>query len=219
MNHMLHLPRITYVFDPFCGWCYGASSLVDALAREGYRLTLKHRALFTGSNAHPHCGPFPAHARRFDADIARRSGALFSQAYFDNVLGDTTQILHSFTSALAKQAVERLEPAQVLPFVRAVQKARFQDGLDATDPKVLKDCAGALGLPAADVLALMFDDPSIWQAAWSEKQEATRLVDTYGSGGVPLLLIAEQDGLFTPIAHGPFLGQPQAFLKALAEAR
>ncbi len=213
----MSLPRVTYVFDPFCGWCYGAASLVEALYDAGYPLTLKHRALFTGDNAHGHDGPFPAHARRFDAEIARRSGAVFSQSYFDHVLGDTTQALHSFTSALACQAVKRLDEDRLVPFVKAVQAARFQDGRDATDPKVLRACAEAVGLSGSTLLALMFDDPSLWQATLAEKAEATDLANRLGSGGVPLLLLETASGL-SPLAHGPFLGQREAFLAALQQA-
>ena len=31
---------VTYLFDPLCGWCYGATPMLDRLAASGITLTL-----------------------------------------------------------------------------------------------------------------------------------------------------------------------------------
>ncbi|MBW8855584.1 MAG: DsbA family protein, partial [Bradyrhizobium sp.] len=43
---------ITYLFDPLCGWCYGASVLLDQLVgRSDFEIALAPTGLFAGDGA------------------------------------------------------------------------------------------------------------------------------------------------------------------------
>ena len=42
---------VTYLFDPLCGWCYGASPMIQKLAQQAdLKLELAPTGLFAGTN-------------------------------------------------------------------------------------------------------------------------------------------------------------------------
>ncbi|WP_346015312.1 hypothetical protein [Bradyrhizobium sp. 39] len=54
---------ITYLFDPLCGWCYGASTLIEQLvARPDFAIELAPTGLFAGEGARPMDDGFAAYA-------------------------------------------------------------------------------------------------------------------------------------------------------------
>ena len=50
--------QIDYLFDPLCGWCYGAGPVLDQLAQlDDVTLTLAPTGLFAGQGARADDGP------------------------------------------------------------------------------------------------------------------------------------------------------------------
>ncbi|GAB2835940.1 hypothetical protein GCM10027276_43070 [Comamonas piscis] len=57
------MKRLYYLFDPLCGWCYGAGPVLDLLSqRGGEHLQLLPSGLFAGEGARPMDGAFAAYA-------------------------------------------------------------------------------------------------------------------------------------------------------------
>ncbi|ATO32710.1 hypothetical protein DZA65_01784 [Dickeya dianthicola] len=91
MSKILH-----YVFDPLCGWCYGASPTVAALAyHPAFRLELSPSGLFADEGARSMNDEFAAYAWSNDQRIARLTGQPFSERYRQQVLGDRQQAFDS----------------------------------------------------------------------------------------------------------------------------
>ncbi|TIU69189.1 MAG: DsbA family protein, partial [Mesorhizobium sp.] len=91
---------LTYLFDPLCGWCYGATPMLDRLEKSGVVLELLPTGLFSGAGARPLDAGFAAHAWANDQRIERLSGQVFSQAYVDNVLNVRGTLLDSGSATL-----------------------------------------------------------------------------------------------------------------------
>ncbi|CAN5144599.1 hypothetical protein BH10PSE8_BH10PSE8_09500 [soil metagenome] len=71
--------RLTYLFDPLCGWCYGASPLIEGLvARQDLDIEFVATGLFACAGARPMDDGFAAFAWSNDQRIARLSGQVFS---------------------------------------------------------------------------------------------------------------------------------------------
>ncbi|WP_207477099.1 DsbA family protein [Arenibaculum pallidiluteum] len=208
------MTALTFVHDPLCGWCYGASPLVRAAAAAGIVVSLRHRALFTGANAIPNTAEFAAYAWSHDQRIARLSGVRFSEAYRERIVGNRALIHDSWTTALAKQVVDAQSPDRAVEWFLLVEKARFDEGQDVTDPAVLAGLGTALGI-AEDAFRAALAAPATAEAARAERDEAAALCMRHGSGGVPLLL-AERGGRLLPVPHGSFLGDPEGLVRALA---
>ena len=67
--------HVSYLFDPLCGWCYGASPMVEKLAAEpDFTVTLVPTGLFSGAGARPMDAAFAAYAWENDQRIERLTG-------------------------------------------------------------------------------------------------------------------------------------------------
>ncbi|WP_373819139.1 hypothetical protein [Glaesserella sp.] len=102
--------KIYYLFDPLCGWCYGASATLQKL-NEIYPLTLTPTGLFYQSGRKMDAD-FARYAWGNDQRIEKLTGQPFSQAYLENVLqgeGD----FDSANSLLALTAVQQIRAYHV----------------------------------------------------------------------------------------------------------
>jgi putative protein-disulfide isomerase len=80
--------HLTYLFDPLCGWCYGASPVAEKLMeQDGFAIELVPTGLFADQGAFPMNAEFAAHAWEADQRIAQLTGQVFTEAYRSNVLG------------------------------------------------------------------------------------------------------------------------------------
>jgi putative protein-disulfide isomerase len=117
--------HITYLFDPLCGWCYGASPMLDKLvARPDFAIELVATGLFADVGARPMDDGFAAYAWDNDQRIARLSGQPFSEAYRRGVLGDRMRLLDSGPATLALTAVALAAPDREFEALKAIQNAR-----------------------------------------------------------------------------------------------
>lgn len=121
---------VTYLFDPLCGWCYGATPMLERLAISGATLELLPTGLFSGTGARPLDADFAAHAWSNDQRIARLSGQHFSQAYLDNVLNISGTLLDSSAATMGISAAGLDDARQRLAALKAIQHARYVDGRD-----------------------------------------------------------------------------------------
>ena len=185
--------HVTYLFDPLCGWCYGASPMLEQLvARPDFTIDLMATGLFAGDGARPMDDDFAAYAWTNDQRISRLSGQPFSEAYRHNVLGDRTRLLDSGPSTLALTAVALAAPDRQCATLKAIQNARYVEGRDTTDIPVLSDVLRALNLPEiADRLA---NPDDVLMAAYRTRLEAARAqMHRFGTNGVPTLIVGAGD--------------------------
>ena len=79
--------RLTYLFDPLCGWCYGAGPALEQLSQlDNVAVELAPIGLFAGEGARPMDASFAAYAWQNDQRIARFTGQPFTAAYRHQVL-------------------------------------------------------------------------------------------------------------------------------------
>lgn len=180
--------HIAYLFDPLCGWCYGASAILEKLAAlPDFSIALAPTGLFAGSGARAMDDGFAAFAWANDRRIFRLSGQPFSEAYRRNVLGDHTRLFDSGPATLAITAVALNAPDREFDALKAIQNARYIEGRDNTDISALLHVLRALQLPEiADRLATP-DDALI--AANRTRLETARIeMRRFGANGVPALI-------------------------------
>ncbi|UOO82932.1 DsbA family protein [Uruburuella testudinis] len=177
--------NLTYLFDPLCGWCYGAAPAIRLLAAQA---DFHLRALPTGLFCQPGRtidADFAAHARRNDQQIAALTGQVFSDAYRENVLGSNTGFDSTpMVDALTAVALHR--PERELSALAAFQTARYVDGRDVTDADVLADILQALDLHEA---AAIITRPATRVAAQTRISEGRACAQSLGLQGVPQLLV------------------------------
>lgn len=144
------LTALTYLFDPPCGWCYGAAPTLEKLAATpGIALKLAPTGLFSGKGARPMNAEFAAYAWSNDQRIAHLSGQSFSEAYRRNCLLASEVRFDSGPATLALTAVVLSVPAREGEALKAIQNARYVDGRDVTKFPVLSEILRGLGLNEA----------------------------------------------------------------------
>lgn len=210
--------RLTYLFDPLCGWCYGASPLIDRLAAEPrIAITLSPTGLFAGHGARPMSAQFSDYAWANDQRIARLSGQVFSDAYRRDVLGNHSRLFDSAPATLAIVAVQLTEPERAIEALKAIQRARYVDGRDNGNVNILSDVLTAMALTDAAKLIRSPDEPLL--SAYRETiAQSRRDMAALGLEGVPALVVEASGGRHV-LKSNSLMGDPAPILERLLLAR
>ena len=204
--------RVTYLFDPLCGWCYAAAPALARLqATPGVQLTLAPTGLFAGAGARPLDAQFAAYAWSNDQRIAQLTGQPFSPAYRAHILDAGTCRFDSGPATLALCAVTQTAPERELQTLHALQHARYVDGRDTAQPAVLAELLRTLGLDAAAALTLA-PDAALLQRMAERTAQAQALLHTVGARGVPQLVATGEDGKLRLISSSTLLGAHEELL-------
>jgi putative protein-disulfide isomerase len=181
--------EVTYLFDPLCGWCYGAAPALEKLAAmPGIALRLAPTGLFSGESARPMDAEFAAFAWSNDQRIAGLSGQPFSESYRQNCLLAPGLSFDSGPATLALTAVALSAPTREPEALKAIQISRYVDGHDVTKFPFLSEILHDLGLSdAAERIAA----PDISLLAANDRRVAEARTDMrwYRAEGVPALLV------------------------------
>ena len=139
---------LTYLFDPLCGWCYGASPVIATLAdAQGVTLAMAPTGLFSGDGARPMDDRFAAYAWSDDQRIARLTGQRFTELYRTRVLADRRRMVDSVPATVALTAVSLTAPDREAEALSAIQAARYVEGRDVTAFPTLPTLAEVLTRP------------------------------------------------------------------------
>ena len=187
------MPTATYLFDPLCGWCYGASPTIQQLGQQpGIQLELLPSGLFSGGGRTMDAA-FADFAWSNDVRIAKLTGQRFTEDYRQKVLGRHGSRFDSGPATLALTAVSLTEPAREMETLKLLQEARYVQGLDTCDVSVVDKLLRDSGLTAA-ADRLVAWDTDLHQTTAARVQRAQRLMHALGAQGVPTLVISAQDG-------------------------
>jgi len=209
--------KVTYLMDPLCGWCYGASPGLQALAAEpGVEITIAPTGLFAGDGSRPMSPEFAAYAWANDQRIQGLTGQRFTERYQTQLLGDTRKRFDSGPATLALTAVMLTAPDNELDALRAIQEARYVDGRDTADVAVLTQVLRELKLDAAALRLLEADDALIG-ANRKRMSSARRDMATFGAQGVPNLIVSNGD-MRCLVAGDTLYGAPPSVMGKLRAA-
>lgn len=183
---------IHYLFDPLCGWCYGATPTLSGMVDiTDVTIELLPTGLFSGEGARSMDEDFAAYAWSSDQRIARLTGQSFSVNYRTLVLGDHQQLFDSGPATVALTAVSLTAPTQELQALKAIQHARFVDGQDITKLHTLVSTLKARGLEDA---ALMLESPNVdlLNANRLRINRAKDLMQEFSARGVPTFIASSE---------------------------
>ncbi|ALA18674.1 MULTISPECIES: DsbA family protein [Chelatococcus] len=196
--------RLTYLFDPLCGWCYGASPALERLmAHESLTIDLVPTGLFADEGAFPMNAAFAAHAWEADQRIARLSGQRFTEQYRVNVLASRTAAVDSGPATLGLTAVRLTAPEREFEALKAIQHVRYVEGRDNGDPAVIADVLAGLGLAEAAARCHAADE-ELLAANRARIAEGRAEMQRFGARGVPTLILDTGRGRATVDASALF---------------
>lgn len=202
-----------YIYDPLCGWCYGAKPLLQA-AQGVLPVVLHGGGMMSGSGRQTVSPQLRDYVMPHDRRIAEYTGQPFGQAYFEGLLRDHTAVFDSTPPTAAVLAAEQLA-GRGLELLGHLQSAHYVEGRRIADKDVLLELAQELGLDAvafAQALARNLGAP-----AHAHIKDSRALLAKVGGQGFPTLAL-EQKGHFSIIDISPWLGKPEAFSFWLGQA-
>jgi putative protein-disulfide isomerase len=206
-----------YLFDPLCGWCYGATPAIsNVLGTAGVTVTLLPTGLFSGEGARPMGDEFAAYAWSNDQRIERLTGQPFTEQYRHRVLGDRQRLFDSGPATVALTAVSLTDPLGELKALKAVQRARYVDGDDVTSLEILAGLLAAFGFKEA-ATRVAHPDADLLAANQARVGRAQALMWEFGARSVPTL-ISESGGKRRTLNHTAAYSNPQALVSQLEAA-
>jgi len=199
MRAVLH-----YIYDPLCGWCYGAEPLAWAASTvPDLDLELHGGELWPQPTHLPE--PTRLYIREADKRIAQMSGQRFGEPYHNGLLLDATMVLYSRPTIAAVLAAQQLDPAKALPMLKGIQHAHYEQGRRVVEPEVLADVAAECGLDRGEFSAALERAP-----VEQHIEQARGLMSAIGAQGFPAFVLQVGDDWY-PVPHGRFASNPAQF--------
>lgn len=190
-------PRVLYIADPLCGWCYAfGHRLSESMEKFAHLVDLEVilGGMITGEQEGP-VGQEATHMLAALPALERTTGVRFGERY-------KTALLHgerwrsSVHPSRAVVAMRTLMPERAGAFLHAVQRLHFQEGADLNDLSLYAPLAAALGVDEELYAHCLADERMI-----TETEQDFAMVAQWGITGFPALA-AEVGTRFYGLAHG-----------------
>ncbi|MFM4859654.1 DsbA family protein [Aeromonas media] len=210
MNMSEQQITLHYVYDPLCGWCYGAAPLLEAAAGlPTLQIALHAGGLWLGSRRQPMGQALRDHVRPHDERIQALTGQPFGERYFNELLLSDGLLLDSEPPIRAILAVTELG-GDGLSLLHRIQQSHYLEGQWVGDQAHLARLAQEQGI-APEAFALAFGQVDLAGHLAQSQGWLRRL----GGQGFPTLGLM-RGGSLIPLPASSFLGEPQAFASHLA---
>jgi putative protein-disulfide isomerase len=171
-----------FLFDPLCGWCYGAAPTIAAVrAAFPVRFRLYPIGLFHKESVRPMDAGIAQYIRQADQRLSEMTGQPIGKDYTAKLVVAGAPDLNSAPAIRAILAAEALSPGKGLDLQEALQKARFVDGRDITDPAEIARITGEHGIGLEKAMTDAEADRCI--------AESRQHLAHYGMNGVPALVL------------------------------
>lgn len=187
--------QLIYFADPMCSWCWGFAPVMTAIESQfGEELSI--RVIMGGlrpGTEHVMTDKDKSYVREHWKHVHEASGQPFDFTFFDR----DDFVYDTEPAARAVVAVRELAPLSALPYLKFVQQAFYAEGRDVTDPDILANLAGDLGLDMDAVKAR-------WKTEQAQEAAKTDFAITRKTGirGFPAVLAGVEGESFKLVTTG-----------------
>lgn len=180
-----------YVWDAYCGWCYGFSNSIRTLHENHpeISLTLVSGGLFVGERSLP-IKDYP-HIPEANQRISQLTGVEFGERY-QKLLANGMFLLDSEAAAIGFSALRSIAPERALSLASSMQKAFYQDGKSLSDEETYREIALAHHLDSDAVIERMKT-----KEAMNDAYADFAKVHQLHVNGYPTLLLKRGDEYFS----------------------
>ncbi|CNK49052.1 thioredoxin-like protein clustered with PA0057 [Yersinia mollaretii] len=204
--------KLHYIFDPLCGWCYGAAPLAQAAQDiPNLTLVLHGGGMMSGPNRRQIDSQWRGYVMPHDLRIAELTGQVFGNAYFNHLLNDTSAVMDSTPPIAAILAAEALA-GRGADMLHRIQQAHYIEGRHIANPEVLAELATDIGLSHD----LFIDAFNTAQTATTQHiAESRDLLAKVQGHGFPTFVLQDEQGKMTVLPASEYYGNPSAWAKML----
>jgi putative protein-disulfide isomerase len=207
-------PVLHYLYDPFCGWCYGAAPMVS-VAQEIPNLKIQAHGvgLLSGEKVQRMSPEWVEFVRPHEARIRAFSKQQFGDAYVHGVQEHQDVLLDSSPPIAAMLVAEDVD-GQGVVMIKRLQHAYYQEGRAIADRVVIGDIAEELGYERDAFLTrletILINDVDEHIAHSNDMLKALNM------RGFPAFAL-EIDGEFHNMPLGRYFARPSLFKQELQE--
>ncbi|WP_421709742.1 hypothetical protein [Algihabitans sp.] len=151
------MARLTYVYDPLCGWCFGFVPTLRAFAETNpeVEIDVVPGGLVTGDRVGPY-GNMLGYITGAAPRMTATTGQALGDAFFDMMRQEETPLSTSAPPSLAALQMQKLtDKAGVLRFVHCLLEAHFINGNDLNRADTYDALCKNLDLPQLDTDAIV----------------------------------------------------------------
>lgn len=147
---------LIYVWDAYCGWCYGFSNSLQAFQENHPELplTVLSGGLFVGDRKQP-ISAYP-HIPEANKRISQLTGVEFGTPY-QTLLEEGSFVLDSEMAAIGFSALRSFAPERALYFASSMQRAFYYNGKSLSDLETYKEIADKQNIDSEAVLKRIKD--------------------------------------------------------------
>ncbi len=128
-------PRLIYVGDPMCSWCWGIAPELERLTT---LTTLPMDVVVGGLRPGPAAEQMSPSMEAFLADHWRHVEERSGQPFDHSILRDHTWTYDTETACKAVVTMRRIAPPNTLAFFTRVQRAFYSEGIQVTQPESIR---------------------------------------------------------------------------------
>ena len=187
------MPRLVYVADVMCSWCWGFAPELEALVD---RFSLPVEVIVGGLRPGPAAQPLDASLRDYLRATWARIESLTGQPFDPAPLDWTDWTYDTEVPARAVVTVRAEAPERALALFHRLQRAYYAEAVDITDVSVYPDLVRDL-VHDPEAFVGRLSESASRDAAWRDFRAARAL----GVSGFPALFVRADDAL-RPLALG-----------------
>ncbi|SDB88906.1 putative protein-disulfide isomerase [Williamwhitmania taraxaci] len=197
-NTAMSKPKILYIYDAICGWCFGFSPVMARFSDE-YANKVDIAVVSGGLKLGDGVGTISeiaAFLKDAYLDVEAKTGVKFGEAFVNGPLEDGSMVLNSLPPAIALSIIKERYPEKALEFAGMLHKMIYVDGVGPENYAAYGQYAATLGYDEAEFYAKMLN-PVYFEMAQRDFAYAKSL----GVRSYPTLLI-EKGGKMEVLASG-----------------
>ncbi|QZP30535.1 DsbA family protein [Pseudomonas sp. DR48] len=204
----MNTATLHYVYDPFCGWCYGAAPMITAAAAiPGLEIQAHGVGMLSGDNSKLMSSDWRDFVRPHEARITAFSKQTFADAYVQGVLDHENVQLDSSPPIAAMLTAQQLSGGGI-EMLKRLQTAYYQEGRAIADRGVIADIASELGFEP-DAFMATFDAITA-DSLQDHIDRSNEMLEALNARGFPAFAL-EIDGQMEVLAMGHYLSRPALF--------
>ena len=191
------LPKIIYVYDPLCGWCYGFSPVIRKIQEE-YKSKMDFDIISGGMVVGDRVGPVGAFADYILKALPRLeelTGVTFGEPYLSQ-LKDRSLFLSSLKPCIALEVFKSFNEKDAIVFASTMQKAHYIDGKNLEEESVYVDLIKPYDIDSIEFLKRLNSDEYRM-----ETSNQFKMIQEWGITGFPAVILVK-DNQFYLIAKG-----------------
>lgn len=194
-------PTIYYLYDAYCGWCYGFSPVITKVA-EAHKDKLAFEVLSGGMifpEVPQHFGPMAKYIQTAYKQVEEMTGTRFGEDYLWHVFHpeETDWYPSSEMPAIALCILKEYHPDRAVEMAADLQYALNYEGRDLTDKEAYRHLLPKYGVPEDDFYTKLKSE-EYREKAYYEFALVKQLKVT----GFPTVLLQVTDAKFYLLSQG-----------------